>query len=265
MPACFISRSTGRWVCQSSRLWICISWICWARIRFRERSISAIPSRLPRVHTLVARNGVPIAPRSASTSPTISSARPYIGDESTTRPPAARNCRITSTCAVRFPGSTSNACHVPSPTVGMASLVLGIGRVFIVEVVMGLLGEGAADPGPRANAAGAHATIPEAAAIRRTSRREYRAIARSYPPGARRARVSQMPDPCDPCDPRNGSGPGIYLGRRSGPLRGTWAKHHLSGASVGVDHGDLYSSAPMSRPAPCGRTSPSMSMSRVLA
>ena len=104
---------------------------------------------------------------------------------------------MTSTSGARAAGSTSNACQVPSPTVGIASLVRGIGRVFMaaacgvrggwggcggcVGIGVGLGGAAGDGAGPRANAgassAGAQATIPEVVAIRRTSRREGGAIA----------------------------------------------------------------------------------------
>jgi hypothetical protein len=68
----------------------------------------------------------------AISAPTTSSDDPYIGEESTTRPPAARNARRISPRVRRAADSappTSNVSHVPSPTTGIASPLAGIFRV----------------------------------------------------------------------------------------------------------------------------------------
>src|SRR5437763_4922950 len=67
--------------------------------------------------------------------PIASSARPYIGDESITRPPSFTNIdRTSSSCRqtseVR---STSNALHVPSPITGSFSPEEGMVRVNIAD------------------------------------------------------------------------------------------------------------------------------------
>ena len=70
--------------------------------------------------------------RSCSARPPITdSDDPYIGDESITRPPAARKSRITGSSVERDAGEspTSNVIHVPSPITGTRSPVDGIGRV----------------------------------------------------------------------------------------------------------------------------------------
>src|SRR5438552_6526355 len=59
------------------------------------------------------------------------SARPYIGDESITRPPSFTKARRTSASGPDCAGSTSNVCHVPSPITGNFSLDEGIGRASI--------------------------------------------------------------------------------------------------------------------------------------
>jgi len=63
-------------------------------------------------------------------SPMTCSARPYIGDESTTRPPSFTNVRRTSAKGADCAGSTSNVCHVPSPITGSFSPEEGIGRMI---------------------------------------------------------------------------------------------------------------------------------------
>ena len=53
------------------------------------------PSARPRVQTLVARKASPRRPLAASSSPVVSSARPYIGELSSTLPPASSSAATT--------------------------------------------------------------------------------------------------------------------------------------------------------------------------
>ena len=79
---------------------------------------------------------------SASRVPTTASARPYMGEESITLPPASSRMRSTSlrwSSAARS-APTSKACQVPSPTTGSGSLVEGIGRVSMVGLGWALSG-----------------------------------------------------------------------------------------------------------------------------
>ena len=63
------------------------------------------------------------------------SAAPYIGEESTSRPPSSTKRRSTSRKGSRCPGRgpTSNVRHVPSPTAGTVSPVDGMARVTSVH------------------------------------------------------------------------------------------------------------------------------------
>src|SRR4051812_43834396 len=88
-----------------------------------ERSICAMPSSRPSIQTFVARNAF-----GGFSSPTVSSARPYIGDVSITRPPPAAKRSTTGTSFARAAPATSNVCHVPRPMTGRSSPELGIGR-----------------------------------------------------------------------------------------------------------------------------------------
>ena len=58
---------------------------------------------------------------------------PYIGDESMTRPPAAKKLRMTSAQLSRATRSlpTLKVIQLPSPITGSASPLEGIGRVSI--------------------------------------------------------------------------------------------------------------------------------------
>ena len=94
-----------------------------------ESSIWRMPAVLPDVHTLVARKSVDWTPSLAARSPTTSSERPYIGEESTTEPPSSTKAPRTPSSPARALGATSNVCHVPRPMAGSASPVDGIGRV----------------------------------------------------------------------------------------------------------------------------------------
>ena len=88
-PACFHSRSVARWVCQSTRLWICMRSSTSVPSSRIESCIWRIPLWRLRVHTLVATKAgwrrLPLP----SSSPSTASARPYIGELSSTEPPAA--------------------------------------------------------------------------------------------------------------------------------------------------------------------------------
>src|SRR5437867_11556719 len=86
-PAALHSLSVRRCVRQSSKLWIWIRSSRWARSRLTDCSICATPASRPLVQTLVARNSLSVIASSDARSPTTDSAAPYIGDESTTRPP----------------------------------------------------------------------------------------------------------------------------------------------------------------------------------
>src|SRR5262249_43820855 len=129
------------------------------RRRLTDRSIWASPARLPVVHTLVARNSRSPSPRRDVISPTTSSERPYMGEESTSLPPSWTKQDRTSSRGRRFAsvGWTSKVCQVPRPMTGSFSPEDGIGRVSIVARVTNrdsetddanALGEGPA-PTPR--------------------------------------------------------------------------------------------------------------------
>jgi hypothetical protein len=69
----------------------------------------------------------------ASSAPITSSEVPYMGDESTRRPPAAKNARRMSPRTRRAALSappTSNVIQVPSPTTGIFSPVEGTARAW---------------------------------------------------------------------------------------------------------------------------------------
>src|SRR5437899_5148256 len=105
------------------------------RSRANERSIELIPLSLPCVHTFVARKSLSRIPSAAVRSPITSSARPYIGDVSTTRPPSFTNRASSSSNCFRLSGvrSTSNVRHVPKPITGSFSPEEGIARISIVD------------------------------------------------------------------------------------------------------------------------------------
>src|SRR5207244_1407530 len=94
-----------------------------------------IPASLPLVQTLVAINSESSKCNCAASSPTTPSARPYIGEESTTRPPCLTNRESTSASCVLFAGvrSTSNTLHVPRPITGNFSPDDGIERISIAD------------------------------------------------------------------------------------------------------------------------------------
>src|ERR1700741_1992101 len=127
----FQSRSVFRCTFQSTRLCTCIRSTCSRRSRAIDRSICSMPSCLPVVHTLVATNVSPCCGRIASRSPTTSSALPYMGEESITRPPAPNN---SSSTLPRWPWAaasrpTSKPSHVPHPMTGKGCDVEGTRRV----------------------------------------------------------------------------------------------------------------------------------------
>src|SRR5262249_19355944 len=134
-PCGFHSRKVANCVPTSTRLWTCIRSIRFARRSDIERSIDLIPFSLPRVQTFVARKTLSRMPSAAVTSPITSSARPYIGDVSITRPPSFTKSDRTSPSCLRLSavGSTSNACQVPKPITGSFSPDEGIARVSIVD------------------------------------------------------------------------------------------------------------------------------------
>src|SRR2546422_731287 len=100
------------------------------RSRRSDCSICATPASRPLVQTLVARNSLSVIARSAARSPTTDSAAPYIGEESTTRPPSSARSFRTSRSGARSVGDapTSKVRHVPSPTAGIVSPLDGMGR-----------------------------------------------------------------------------------------------------------------------------------------
>jgi hypothetical protein len=63
------------------------------------------------------------------TSPAVCSERPYIGDESITLPPPAKSAWTTSRSGAS--SAVSNVRHVPMPTTGSSSPVLGMERLSI--------------------------------------------------------------------------------------------------------------------------------------
>ena len=77
--------------------------------------------------TLVATNAS--ARRAARAPASTTSARPYIGDESTTRTPASYAAATTASATGCSPGARSNTRHVPNPTTGTAMPVEPRGRV----------------------------------------------------------------------------------------------------------------------------------------
>src|SRR3989442_1010221 len=99
------------------------------RSRRSDCSICATPVSRPLVQTLVARNNVSVIARSVARSPTTDSAAPYIGEESTTRPPSSAKRWRTSLSGARSVAEapTSKVRHVPSPTAGIFSRLDGMG------------------------------------------------------------------------------------------------------------------------------------------
>ena len=103
-------------------------------MRSSERSICSMPFSRPRVQTLVAIHSRSVTPSSRASSPTAASARPYIGEESMTRPPPSVKRRRTSSMRVRAcgsPVSISKVRYVPIPATGMRSPVAGMRRRII--------------------------------------------------------------------------------------------------------------------------------------
>src|SRR5262249_58205029 len=101
------------------------------RSRLSDCSICATPASRPLVHTFVARNSLSVMPSWPARSPTTDSAAPYIGDESTTRPPVSTSPFSTSLSGARSDSDlpTSNTRHVPNPTTGIDSPIEGIGQL----------------------------------------------------------------------------------------------------------------------------------------
>ena len=127
VPASFQERRVFTCVRQSTRLWICIRSI--RPIRAMDSRICATPSSRPLVQTLLARNARFVPPSSRSTSPTVVSERPYMGEESIAFPPASSSVRTTSTSAAR--SEVSNVRQVPMPITGSSSPLRGIVRLRI--------------------------------------------------------------------------------------------------------------------------------------
>ena len=93
----------------------------------REFSIWRRPASAPTVQTLLAAKSGPAL--AGIEAPMVSSEAPYMGDESTSRPPASKNARRISPRARRAAASvTSKVIHVPKPTGGKRSPEDGIGR-----------------------------------------------------------------------------------------------------------------------------------------
>ena len=80
---------------------ICIKSMRSVRNRRRDSSICAMPRSLPSVQTLVARNVALRVSVSANSSPMTPSARPYIGDASTTFASASNIIRSISRCGIQ--------------------------------------------------------------------------------------------------------------------------------------------------------------------
>src|SRR5437867_11946694 len=98
--------------------------------RFSARFLTACPN-------LCRKEELWLRPSFVVSSPITSSARPYMGEESISRPPRSLNRRSTSaSCAAcRWSAvrkSTSNVFQVPSPITGNCSLEDGIARVSII-------------------------------------------------------------------------------------------------------------------------------------
>ena len=122
-----------------------------------------------------------LAPKSApsgrgarsSAWPSIASAAPYIGDESITPPPRAKNARSTSTrrSVPGAPGARSNVIHVPMPMRGTDAPLDGIVRYALAG---GAPGGGLGGLGSAPSARGAPVAPARAAPTspRRNSRRE---------------------------------------------------------------------------------------------
>ena len=134
-PCCFHSRNVTSCVFTATRLCTCIRSIRFARKSLRERSIDSIPFCFPRVQTFVARKSFSRIPSDDVSSPITCSARPYIGDESMTRPPSSTKRERTSSNWLRISAvrSTSKARHVPRPITGSFSPEQGMMRVSIVN------------------------------------------------------------------------------------------------------------------------------------
>src|SRR6201997_2171310 len=134
-PCRFNSCIVASCVFTSTRLCTCIRSIRFVRRSASERSIDSIPLCLPRVQTLVARNSFSRIPSADVSSPITSSARPYMGEESITRPPSFSKTDRTNSSRLRISAvrSTSNALHVPRPITGSFSPEEGMVRVSIAD------------------------------------------------------------------------------------------------------------------------------------
>ena len=105
------------------------------RRRASERSISSIPACFPVVQTLVARKSESRRCSSLVRSPMTLSARPYIGEVSTTLPPSWTKRFSTSLSGSRSLGEspTSKVREVPRPTAGIFSPEEGMERIRIAD------------------------------------------------------------------------------------------------------------------------------------
>ena len=119
-------------VSASTRLWTCIKSIVLVCRRANERCIESIPACWPRVQTLVARKSESRSLSLVRRSPMTCSARPYMGEESMTRPPSFTKALRTSASGADCARSTSKVCHVPNPMTGSFSPDEGIERISIV-------------------------------------------------------------------------------------------------------------------------------------
>ena len=139
---------------------------------------------------------------SALSSPTTDSAAPYIGEESTTRPPASENVRRTSRSGARAPGSprTSKVCQVPMPMAGSSSPETGMRLAMMRDC---------GKAGVTAAAATAARSAPE---TRTTATRRITVLSSQFA-GRRRSSLGGPPHQSRPLNPdrrtRGCSGPSL--------------------------------------------------------
>jgi len=97
----------------------------------RDPSICRRPADVDEIHTLSAENNPLGRARFARPCPITSCEEPYIGDESISRPPAAKKARMTSAQLSRASASlpTLKVIQDPRPTIGNASPLEGIALV----------------------------------------------------------------------------------------------------------------------------------------
>ena len=119
-----------RCVVVSTRLCTCNKSIVLVCSNPNERSIELMPASLPRVQTFVARKRESRSPNLPTRSPITCSARPYMGEESITRPVHFTKSRIKGSSIEARAGLTSKTRHVPKPITGSFSPEPGIARVI---------------------------------------------------------------------------------------------------------------------------------------